>query len=335
MLHYFVKTYSMVGFQFDGGSNFSITVFNPYAMEINYPPYRLECADMTPITIAFKLSDNEIDKLNGIFVYNAYNTCLGDYDLLIVKEHLKRNTYYKVLDNDACSELGLDESITFIKIGFKCLMFKIRLKWCNGMLLFDNGWHTFVKAINIRKGDVLVFQSTSHCHKYEISLFEKKIVSKYCRIEGTGHPHIVKKWFKILNETTIFTGEMEIPRKFVDNYGWTVGEHVKLVVSDVGEHSVKFWKERNVLYGLSELLEIYSLPKSCVLVFTYMEFSTFYVEMFDRNGRNNLDVGIYPESDPLGSTDLRSQGMQGENMVNEQSNENEFTVIIKKISYRS
>ncbi|KAK1351531.1 hypothetical protein POM88_054218 [Heracleum sosnowskyi] len=203
------------------------------------------------------------------------------------------------------------------------------------MLLFDNGWHAFVKTMNIRKDDVLVFQSTSHHRKYEISLFEKKIIGKYMRIEGNGRAHIINKWFKILNEATVYTREMEIPRKYVDNYGWTVGEHVKLVITDEREYCVKFWLGKNVLYGLSYLVERYSLSKNYVLVFTYLEISTFSVELFDPNnmkitmaGRDNLDVVLYHNSESVGTTASRNIALP-ENTVDERINEFEFTVIIK------
>ncbi|KAK1405178.1 hypothetical protein POM88_004783 [Heracleum sosnowskyi] len=326
MWHYCVRPYSMVAFQYKGGSSFTVNIFNEYAMEISYPLFSTVEKEMIP-NVIFKLGDNEVDQLNGTFIFNAYNSSVGDYDLLIEKEHLKRKQYHKVFGNDAISALGLHPKMNSIKIGFKSIMFTIKLKWLGGMVFIGKGWHSFAEAGELRKGDVCVFQRTRQRHKFEIALFEKKSVSRYCRIEGIGPGNTLKKWFKIINESTYIFGEMEIPRLFVQNYGWTVADDVKLVMGDRTEYMVKFSSGRKVLHGMRKFLRTYSIEENFVLVFTYVAISTFSVCVYDKEGN------FIP---PKGTINFK--GMNGNNseaemnegrMVNEQDNVTEFTVIIK------
>lgn len=127
-------------------------------------------------------------------------------------------------------------SMTTVELGYKEFMWKIKLKWENGKLFFNNEWLAFGKAGNLAEGDICVFQKTPENSKYVVSIFVKKklhsfnksgkakrlIPTAYIKkitcnafiftstlfLVGVSQGKSVMKWLKIMNYNSIQTGKV-------------------------------------------------------------------------------------------------------------------------------
>lgn len=84
----------------------------------------------------------------------------------------------QVLSVEGCSKLGLNNSMTWIEIGFETYKWLVNLKWENTKLLFNNQiWAKFIEEAIIRVGDICVFSRTTHCQKFKMAVLENQIKS--------------------------------------------------------------------------------------------------------------------------------------------------------------
>lgn len=83
-------------FEYIGGPNFNIQIYNEYAVESNYN-ISLKLDETLGLgKNFFELSDYEVDKLRGSLDFNGYNSGLGLYDMVLHKRHLVQDDQYKV-----------------------------------------------------------------------------------------------------------------------------------------------------------------------------------------------------------------------------------------------
>lgn len=101
MNYYNVKPYFMVRFEYFGDANFSIQIFNEYAVEIDYP---LLCRRTlnnqyweSLESTGFNFSDFDLDKLNVISCFNTIDNFVRQYQLEIKFNSKAFEDYYEVL----------------------------------------------------------------------------------------------------------------------------------------------------------------------------------------------------------------------------------------------
>ncbi|KAK1373014.1 hypothetical protein POM88_029207 [Heracleum sosnowskyi] len=293
---YDIEPYHLFTVKYNGGSFFAVQMYNTYGVEIDYPVEPIPRKERNFsrynggwVNEAYYLSsDFHIDKLCAQFTYNCYNSGKGAYDLVISRSHLKGNFYTKVLSRNACSQLGLNESMNWVEIGYRNLFWKIKLKWSNGKVWLNRKWNEFTKAGQLCHGDICVFQKTSNCQKFEVCVFEKINVNNFNRT-GLGEGKSIMSWLKVMSNDTILSGELEIPRVFVDKFGESLGESVHLLIPDGGEVCVHFCGFRSYLYGLNKLIAKYSVSENYVLFFDYVGNSHFYVSIYNNNCMDIFD----------------------------------------------
>ena len=96
MTYYSIKPFNLIMFEYIGGPNFNIQIYNEYAVESNYS-LNLKLDEALGLgKNFFELSDYEVDKLRGSLDFNGYNSGLGLYDMVLHKRHLVQDDQYKV-----------------------------------------------------------------------------------------------------------------------------------------------------------------------------------------------------------------------------------------------
>ena len=80
--------------------------------------------------------------------------------------------------NEAIQQLGLDQSVRSILLGFEEHQWSISLNWYNDVVQFGSEWVDFVNAAAISVGDLIVLQSTEHVRYYRAVVFDSKTVSE-------------------------------------------------------------------------------------------------------------------------------------------------------------
>ncbi|KAK1363373.1 hypothetical protein POM88_038934 [Heracleum sosnowskyi] len=294
--YYRLKPYQVVSFHYSGGSIIEIEIFNSYGIEKEYPLRDKPC-DKPIFTRkgggwfkdAYYLEcDFEVDKLESQFCYNTIKNGTGVYDLVISKDHLKRGLYHEVLSSNACHQLRLNDTMTWLEIGFNFLKWKIKLRWKNGKVTFYKGWYDFARAEKLRHGDICVFQHTEHPQVFEVAIFARRNSLKFNTL-GPQHGKSLMKWFKVLSSETTLSGELEMPRLFIDNFGGLLNETVHLVVADGNEYCVRFCAFNNLLYGMKKLFSKYNVAENFVLFFDYVGRSHFFVSIYNNYCYDILD----------------------------------------------
>ncbi|KAK1360715.1 hypothetical protein POM88_045189 [Heracleum sosnowskyi] len=166
-------------------------------------------------------------------------------------------------------------------------MWHINLKWEKCKLLFDEEWFDFAKCTDLCEGDTCVFMVTPHPQKFEIAVFEKH---SYLKINKAGSQQGkgILKFFKFMNVDTVLSGELEVPRLFVDEFGWMLHEDVNLILEDGHQYTGFFCKTSNLMIGLKPLFEKYSIDEHYVLFFEYIGHSTFFLTVY-----NNYAMSIF------------------------------------------
>ncbi|KAK1390082.1 hypothetical protein POM88_018260 [Heracleum sosnowskyi] len=294
--YYRLKPYQVVSFHYSGGSIIEIEIFNSYGIEKEYPLRDKPCEK--PIFTrkgggwfkdAYYLEcDFEVEKLESQFCYNAIRNGTGVYDLVISKDHLKRGLYHEVLSSNACHQLRLNDTMSWLEIGFNFLKWKIKLRWKNGKVTFYKGWYDFARAGKLRQGDICVFQHTGHSQVFEVAIFARRNSLKFNTL-GPQHGKSLMKWFKVLSSETTLSGELEMPRMFIENFGGLLTETVHLVVADGNEYCVRFCAFKNLLYGMKKLFSKYNVAEDFVLFFDYVGRSHFFVSIYSNNCFDILD----------------------------------------------
>ncbi|KAL1831957.1 hypothetical protein ACET3Z_001608 [Daucus carota] len=281
--YYSIKPYHLILFEYTGGPSFNIQIYNPYAVEIDYSisskPSDVSVVDRSSLDI----SDIEIDKLCGMFSYNAYNSGQGLYELVLRKRHLLERRHYKILKRSAYRKLGIVESMEWVKLTFRNLTWKVKLKWNNGNVYFGSKWYTFVRAGELKEGDIIVFHFTGKIQKYELCVYENDLLSK-CNIKGLGHKTGMMNWYKVVNESVLLAGEMEIPRVFMQSVTVSLSEKMEFLMGDGESFAVHFNARRNSLHGMRKVFQQYSVEENDVMVFSFVSQSRFVVRLFKYSG---------------------------------------------------
>ncbi|WOG87092.1 hypothetical protein DCAR_0206314 [Daucus carota subsp. sativus] len=279
MSFYCIKPYHLIVFDYIGGPSFNLKIFNPYGVEINYnffknsdTPTGLEGCILNP-------SEIEVDKLGGTLSYNVYHSGRSICEVVLGNKHIRKTEVYKVLKRSDWESLGIVESMESVRLSFRNITWLVKLVWRNGKLYFDRGWYKFAKAGKFGIGDAVVFHKTDWPQKFIATVFENEVLSK-CNVSGVGQRDGVMEWFKMASPTFICTGEMEIPRVFTNLSQFKLDETVKLILRDGETISVKFCSESNFLFGMRNLVRLYSIESTDVMVFTLVRQSTFVLSIF-------------------------------------------------------
>ncbi|KAK1382873.1 hypothetical protein POM88_020608 [Heracleum sosnowskyi] len=159
----------MIVLHYRGCSEFGLEIFNTYAVEIDYgstviPFEKGRCFRNhlgLLVDSVWPCSDIEEDKLHCSLLYNAYSTWSAAYELLIGEMHLAGTVYTEILTKHVWSEIGLEETMNWIEMGYKKRKWRIKLKWENGILLFNKEWNSFVEESNLVPGDTCLFLYTA------------------------------------------------------------------------------------------------------------------------------------------------------------------------------
>uniref|UniRef100_A0A164T890 TF-B3 domain-containing protein n=1 Tax=Daucus carota subsp. sativus TaxID=79200 RepID=A0A164T890_DAUCS len=168
---------------------------------------------------------------------------------------------------------------------------------------------------------------------------------------GIGHRTGVLNWYKVVDDIFLSGGQMEIPRVYTEITGGGMKKIVKLIMADGKSVFVRFFAGKNLIYGLENLVNSYSIELNDIPVFTYASDSTFSVSCFKYSGieyhhnSEELDALIEEEaqetimlSDSSDASDnnlvLDHAPQEVEEMVMEVSDEeqdnNSFLVTLKK-----
>lgn len=85
----------------------------------------------------------------------------------------------KVLSNEALKKLKIDESVSFINVGFVSCWWDIDLVKDNGNFSFGKVWNDFVNDCNLSEGDVCIFRSTDIRNALQVAIFNNKEICKW------------------------------------------------------------------------------------------------------------------------------------------------------------
>ncbi|XP_074365289.1 uncharacterized protein LOC141706428 [Apium graveolens] len=225
MKYYQLKPYYLAKLHYVGGDAFSVTFYTPYAIELKFP-----------IVTDFLSSGGEcaavqVDRLCCTFNYNAKSNFVGLFNLQIQSHHLTDKPYTKVLCNYACYELGLTNSIKYIRPGFEDSEWKIKLKWVDGQALLSKNWLNFVQSAEVVPGDIVTICSTLTAFKFKAAIFDRKIVyEEALGADVSGNNTSWENFFKVSTFDSLDAAELELPRVFKNNYGYTLGDilHIEL-----------------------------------------------------------------------------------------------------------
>ncbi|KAK1378564.1 hypothetical protein POM88_025308 [Heracleum sosnowskyi] len=124
-----------------------------------------------------------------------------------------------VLSSYACHQLSLDESCKTLKLGFEKYFWNISVDFKNGSLYFGDGWIEFLDALCVMAGDSLSFCKSDEKFKYIVCVFHGSLVSKEVNIGVSVGLRSYARFFKMITESSLKSGEIEVPRVFIRNYG--------------------------------------------------------------------------------------------------------------------
>ncbi|KAK1398869.1 hypothetical protein POM88_008732 [Heracleum sosnowskyi] len=164
-------------------------------------------------------------------------------------------------------------------------MWNINLKWEEDEVYFDREWNYFAKNIRLSVGDICLFLNTSHPQRFQIAIFEKATVCNLYRAGCSSRKGLLK-FYKVMSYENIYSGEMEVPRLFLNEFGEVKGGNIKLFLADGCQFSGYVCESSHVMIGLKDILGKYSVKEHYVLFFDYVGSSTFYVSIYNTLGMN-------------------------------------------------
>lgn len=213
MNYYNVKPYFMIRFQYLGGGNFNIEIYNEYGVEIEYP---LLCEnqnhqhDRQKTTLIDKtFSEVDLEKLDVIFHYNVVENfareceikvnlkCTAseenDKVIFIIFVNFSTELVLKIgyssimLQNLLCrfvarifvKKLGLPTDVHSLNIGFSLCNWNIKLRSTNNKLYFFKGWKSFVQESGLRDGDLCVIHQSKSSFYWKVAVFERDELEKW------------------------------------------------------------------------------------------------------------------------------------------------------------
>ncbi|WOH15091.1 hypothetical protein DCAR_0934628 [Daucus carota subsp. sativus] len=294
-------------FEYIGGSEFKVEIFNEYAVEVDYKNTLL-CLEENDqhsenrgsrSKSIFGTSELQKDKLQSTFSYNACSYFDGELEFVIDSKHLEGNKMTEVISIDEAAGFGVDEETEWIKLGFKKYVWKIKLHWKRNRLLFGSQWNRFATASELRNGDKCILVGTADEERFEVAIFHKEqfhAVYKSGSVDGKGQ----LKWFKMLNWISIHTGEVEVPKMFVEKYGDDIADNAEIYMDDGMVYSCYFSKNNKLLFGLKKLMIDYGVKEHFTIFFDYVGKSKFYGSIFNKDG---LEI-FYSEQEKLKSNNL-------------------------------
>ncbi|KAK1388622.1 hypothetical protein POM88_016800 [Heracleum sosnowskyi] len=220
--------------------------------------------------------------------------------------------------------------MTWLEIGFNFLKWKIKLRWKNGKVSFYKGWYDFARAGKLLHGDICVFQRIEHPQIFEVAIFARRNSLKFNTL-GPQHGKSLMKWLKVVSSETTISGEMEMPRLFIDNFGASMTETVHLVVADGSEYCVRYCAFNNLLYGMKKLFLKYNVAENYVLFFDYVGRSHFFVYIYNKNYFDILD-GLRDKillRDVLNSTKCPVVVLSDDSSDNDAGIENRNSIVVR------
>lgn len=169
MCYYDIKPYNVLGFEYYGGSEFFIQIFNYFAVEVDYglKDIPLECGIVShnhlgrDVRKMLPISDCEVEKFCSTLSYNLNSTWSAAYEIFIALNHVKRKKYCEVLSLEACRELGFTSTMNWVELCFGNKKWHIILKWDDGHQYFSEESFDFIDDSRLGVGDLCLLRYTA------------------------------------------------------------------------------------------------------------------------------------------------------------------------------
>lgn len=301
MIFYGIKPFHMVIFHYIGGPNFNVEIFNESAVEICYPLESFQLSTKGQIRRNNTLFQNirldcthvEVEKLRQTLHYNACVNFPGICEYQISTDDLKSEYWYQVFSLEDCRKMKLNVEMEFIRIGLYNCMWTVKIKWKNGTVFLDNSWYTFLKEANLVLGDLCIFHKTKFPATYRMAVTSKKLMDDYGVSEEyfkaiPQHVHYGWKWFKIFDEKSLESGELEVPRLFSLKFCHEIGEKIHIRMSTGHEFSAKYNSSRKSISGIRRIINKFCLFMGTTMIFEYTGDSNFLVSVYEYHGLDSL-----------------------------------------------
>ncbi|KAK1385259.1 hypothetical protein POM88_022994 [Heracleum sosnowskyi] len=237
----------------------------------------------------FKTSKVELEKLAISFNFNSKHMTRNAWEVKLAKKHVEKKVFYQVLSNEGVRKLQIDESLSYIHVGFLSCWWNIDLVKDNGYFSFGKVWKEFVNECNLSEGDVCIFLSTEMRNRLQVVIFKNKEISEWSPPIGEELEKSRSIFLHISSEESLQNRKIVLPRVFMEKYGSQLGTFVKLWMVDRRVWIAAFCKTDNCIFGLQRLQNYYSLEPECLMVFQYFGNCTFYLSIFGSNGMDLLN----------------------------------------------
>ncbi|KAK1388565.1 hypothetical protein POM88_016743 [Heracleum sosnowskyi] len=280
MSFYGIRPYSLVLLEYDGGVNFRVQLYSPYATELMYSNYE-HCPSSDLV-----YNKIELAKFSSMFTYNE--NFYGVYHLVIKNKHLVGEKMLHILSSYACHQLSLDESCKTLKLGFEKHFWNISVDFKNGSLYFGDGWIDFVDESCVMAGDSLSFRKTDVNFKYRVSVFHGSLVSKEVNIGVSVGLRSYARFFKMMTESSLKSGEIEVPHVFICNYGDELSNSLNVNLGGGISTQFKYCPGSYRIYRLHRIFGKYSVLEDYVVFFNYLGSSNFDVSVYDSQWMNHF-----------------------------------------------
>ncbi|KAK1382027.1 hypothetical protein POM88_019762 [Heracleum sosnowskyi] len=150
---------------------------------------------------------------------------------------------------------------------------------CKRTLKRKNYIQEFAEAAKLRVGDICVLRSTEYCQFFRVAVIEKRSVSQY-NTSGIEQRKSMMKFFRVINLDTVITGELELPRLFLQKYGACLSEEVTIVMVDGFHLTAKFFKGSKLLYRSTFYTTIYN--EHCMDICNGMRHKLLLVDVIEQ-----------------------------------------------------
>ncbi|KAK1366251.1 hypothetical protein POM88_041812 [Heracleum sosnowskyi] len=230
----------------------------------------------------------ELAMFSSVFTYNAIDNFSGVYHLVIENKHLVGAKMLPVLSSYACHQLSLDESCKTLKLGFEKYFWNISVDFKNGSLYFGDGWIEFLDALCVMAGDSLSFCKSDEKFKYIVCVFHGSLVSKEVNIGVSVGLRSYARFFKMITESSLKSGEIEVPRVFIRNYGDELSNTLNVNLGGGISTQFNYCPGSCRIYGLHHLFGKYSVLEDYVVFFNYLGSSKFVVSVYDSQWMNHF-----------------------------------------------
>ncbi|KAL1807769.1 hypothetical protein ACET3Z_024759 [Daucus carota] len=278
MEYYNVNPYFVFVLEYIGGTEFTLEIFNEYAVEVDY-----SSSPACGRKGVFDLTEIQKNKILSTFSHEACSCFDFECDFVITKTHLEGRSWTEVLSRKVARNIGLSPKMDWLELGLKSMVWKFMLQWDKNGLLFDSEWTNFTKALDLQIGDKCKIMLTERSQRFNFWVFQKhakKDVYKHGNVEEKG----LLKWFRILNWISVHVGEVEVPYVFAELYGHKIDEYPVVYLPDGMVYRCYFSKTSKLLFGLKTLMTQYGFRENYTIFFDYIGNSTFYASIYNEDG---------------------------------------------------